>query len=137
MKPKLKDVMTADPETVHLGQPISDAYTMLQGSSFEHVPVMDGKTVVGLISNTDILKLVYDVDAADERMLRTFLDHQFTLEDAMSTDLVTVTKDDGLEAVIEHMTSNNVHSVLVTDDKGELEGIVTSTDALRLLSSLL
>ena len=129
--------MSTEPETVHLGQPISDVYGLLQSRSFHHVPVVNGVKPVGLISATDILKLVYDIEGNDDRMLRTFLDHQFTLEDAMSTDLITVKQDEPLRVAADHMSSGDVHSVLVVDDAGDLVGIVTSTDLIQQLGELL
>lgn len=136
-KPKLRDVMSREPKTVQIGQPISDAYTLLQARTFHHVPVVDGDKPVGLISATDILKLVYDVDGNDDRMLRRLLDHQFTLADAMTTDLITENVDEPLKTVVSHMSSGEVHSVLVVDDEGDLAGIVTSTDLIRQLGELL
>ena len=106
-KPRLTDVMTPDPKTVHIGQPLSDAYTLLQDQPFRHLPVVDGDAPVGMISSTDILKLVYDVEGSDDRMLRTMLDHQFTLEDAMTTDLVSVSTSDSLRAVADHMAGGD------------------------------
>jgi len=136
-KPKLAEIMTSDPQTVSLGQPLSEAYTLLQNRSFHHVPVVDGNVAVGMISATDILKLVYDVDGSDDRMLRTFLDHQFTLEDAMTTELITVQVDDDLRTVVDHMASGAIHSVMVLDDDGKLVGIITSTDLIFQLGQLL
>jgi len=136
-KPNLSDVMSPDPETVQIGQSISDVYTLLQNRAFHHVPVVDGGRPVGMISATDILRLVYDVDSHDERLLRTFLDHQFTLEDAMTTDLITVASDDPLRVAVDHMSTGSVHSVLVVDDGGELVGIVTSTDLINRLGEML
>ncbi len=136
-KPKLVDVMSAEPITVQLGQAISDVYELLQELPIHHVPVVDGRTPVGMISATDILKLVYDIEGHDEHMLRSFLDHQFTLEDAMSTDLITTRSDQPLHVVVDHMAFGDLHSVLVTNDDGELVGIVTSTDLIRLLRELL
>ena len=136
-KPHLSDVMTRDPQTVHLGQPLSDAYAVLQNHPFHHLPVVDGDTPVGMISSTDILKLVYDVESNDDRMLRTMLDHQFTLEDAMTTELVTVRNAESVRKVANHMASGDVHSVVVVNDEGGLEGIVTSSDLIRQLAELL
>ena len=90
-----------------------------------------------MISATDILKLVYDIDGSDDRLLRTFLDHQFTLEDAMTTKLVTAQLGDDLRTVVDHMASGVIHSVMVLNDDGELAGIVTSTDLIRHLGQLL
>ncbi len=136
-KPQLSQVMTADPVTVQLGQPLSEVYTLLQTRDFHHVPVIDGDVPVGMISARDILKLVYDLDGTDDRLLRTFLDHQFTLEDAMSTELQTVRHDDPLRKAVTLMSGGKIHSVLVLDDDGSLEGIVTSTDLIRALGELL
>ena len=136
-KPHLADVMTRDPETVHLGQPLSEAYTLLQTRQYHHVPVVDGDTPVGMISSTDILKLVYDVESNDDRMLRTMLDHQFTLEDAMSTELVTVRNGESLRKVANHLSTGDNHSVVVVNDDGGLEGIITSSDLIRHLAELL
>lgn len=136
-KPTIADVMTSEPETVHVGQPLSDVYTLLQNRSFEHVPVVDAGMPVGVIAATDILKLVYDVEGHDDRMLHTVLDHQFTLEDAMTVDLVTVARRDPLRSVVDHMANDSVHSVMVLDDAGALVGIVTSSDLIRLLGELL
>jgi len=129
--------MTSDPQTVSLGQPLSEVYTLLQNRSFHHVPVVDGNVPVGMISATDILKLVYDIDGSDDRLLRTFLDHQFTLEDAMTTKLVTAQLGDDLRTVVDHMASGVIHSVMILNDDGELAGIVTSTDLIRQLGQLL
>ena len=136
-KPQLANVMTSEPETVQVGQPLSEVYTLLQNRGFHHVPVLDGDLPVGMISATDILRLVYDVDSNDDRMLRTLLDHQFTLDDAMSTELITVQQGDELRKVVDYMASGSVHSVVVLGDDGVLAGIVTSSDLIRQLGELL
>lgn len=136
-KPTLAEVMTTDPETVHVGQPLSEVYVLLQNRSFHHVPVLDSGKPVGLIAATDILRLVYDAQGADERMLRTLLDHQFSIEDAMSEELITVSTSDPLRKAIDHMATGDVHSVVVLDADGGLAGIVTSTDLIRLLSEMI
>lgn len=136
-KPQLSDVMTREPDTVHLGQSLSAVYALLQKGDYHHVPVVDGDTPVGMISSTDILALVYDVESNDERMLRTMLDHQFTLEDAMSTELVTVRSGESVRKVANYMSTGETHSVVVVSDDGALEGIVTSSDLIRQLAELL
>ncbi len=136
-RPKISEVMTADPDWVHTAQPISEVYDMFKENTYHHVPVLDGRKPVGMISATDILSLVYDIDGSDDRMLRTFLDIQFNIEDAMSTELVTVTADAKVREVADAMSSGSIHSVLVVDSEGDMEGIVTSTDLIRLLGELL
>lgn len=133
----IKSVMTSHPTYVQRSQPISQVYDLLDGAPFHHVPVLDGERPVGMVSASDILRLVYDIDGSDDRMLRTMLDHQFTLEDAMSTDLVTVRNGESVRKVASFMSSGDNHSVVVVNDDGALEGIVTSSDLIRQLHDLL
>lgn len=136
-RPKISDIMTTDPDWVHTGQPISEVYDMFKANDYHHIPVLDGRKPVGMISATDILSLAYDIDGGDDRMLRTFLDIQFNIEDAMSTNLITLTQAAKVREVADAMSSGSIHSVLIVDGKGLLEGIVTSTDLIRLLGELL
>lgn len=135
-KPALADVMTTEPETVQIEQPLSEVYTLLQNRSFHHVPVLDDGVPVGMIAATDILRLVYDAEGRDEQRLRTMLDYQFNIEDAMTTDLVSVREGASVKSVVEHLSDGTVHSVLVLDGDGMLVGIVTTTDLMRLLADL-
>jgi CBS domain-containing protein len=129
-------VMTTDPVTVDLGQPLSEVYHVLQNSRFHHVPVLDGDRPVGMISSTDVLKLVYDVGGRSDKMLTTMLDHQFTLEDAMTTDLVTLSDSATVHDAAELLAEGRMHSVVVVTPDGSLAGIVTSTDLVRFLRDL-
>ena len=129
-------VMTTDPVTIDLGQPLSEVYHVLQHSSFHHVPVLDGDRPVGMISSTDVLKLVYDVGGRSDKMLTTMLDHQFTLEDAMTTDLVTLPDTATVHDAAEVLAAGSMHSVVVVTPDGALAGIVTSTDLVRFLRDL-
>ncbi len=135
--PQLREVMTADVVTVDRSQPLSEVYDLLRSSDFHHVPVLEGDIPVGMISSTDVLKLVYDIEGADDRTLRTFMDHQFVIDDAMTTDLSTVGLSASVRDVAERLADGKTHSVIVLADDGKLAGIVTTTDLVRLLRDLL
>jgi CBS domain-containing protein len=135
-KQPITKVMSANVITVHRGQPLSEVWDILRENKIHHVPVVDGAKPVGIISATDILRLVYDFDGTDDRMLRTMLDHQFTIDDAMSTALVTANVNSTLHHAADLMSDGSIHSVLVLDDQGELAGIVTSTDIIRFVRDL-
>ncbi|MAT05419.1 MAG: CBS domain-containing protein [Acidimicrobiaceae bacterium] len=128
-------VMTTDLVSIDLDQPLSEAYHALQGASFEHIPVLDVDRPVGMLSSTDILRLVYDAEGASDKMLTSMLDHQFNIEDAMSSELVTLTTDATVHDAAEILAEGKVHSIVVVDD-GKLTGIVTTTDLVRYLRDL-
>jgi CBS domain-containing protein len=129
-------VMTTNLVSVDCGQPMSEVYFVLKDAPFQHVPVLDGDMPVGIISSTDVLKLVYDIDGTSEQMLTTMLDHQFNLDDAMSTNLVTLPESATVHDAAEVLAEGKLHSVLVVDVAGGLVGIVTTTDLVRYLRDL-
>ena len=81
-------------------------------------------------------RLVYDIDRADDRMLTTMLDHQFNIEDVMSTHLVSLPDSASVHEAAEVLAQGGLHSVLVLDVTGALAGIVTTTDLVRFLRDL-
>lgn len=132
----ITSVMTTDLVSIDRDQPLSDAYHALQGAPYHHIPVLDGDRPVGMLSSTDILKLVYDVEGASDKMLTSMLDHQFTIDDAMTTDLVTLADSTTVHDAAELLADGRRHSVLVLNADGSLAGIVTTTDLVRYLRDL-
>jgi len=128
------DLMTPDPSTVERSQPLSEAYRLLQRAPFHHLVVVEGDQPVGIVATSDILRLVYDVDGTNDRSLRTYIDHQFTIDDAMSVDLRTVDTDATVKDVAALLSDGSFHSVVVLDIDGTLAGIVTTTDLARFVS---
>ncbi len=128
--------MTTSIVSIEVDQPLSEAYHALQGAPFEHIPVLDGGRPVGMLSSTDILRLVYDVDGASDKMLTAMLDHQFNIEDAMTPELVTLSDSADVHDAAEVLATGKTHSVLVIDGNGDLLGIVTTTDLVRYLRDL-
>jgi len=129
----IKAVMTEDPSTIERSQPISEAYARLMDAPFHHLIVVEDDVPVGVIATSDILRLVYDVDGTDDRALRTYIDHQFTIDDAMSVDIRKLGLDATVRDVAAMLSDGSFHSVVVLDETGALTGIVTTTDLARYL----
>ncbi|MGI9603167.1 MAG: CBS domain-containing protein [Acidimicrobiales bacterium] len=127
-------IMTSDPSTIEQTEPLSEAYQLLQRAPFHHLVVVDGDDPVGIIATSDILRLVYDIDGTDDRSLRTYIDHQFNIDDAMSVDLRTVNQEATVRDVAALLSDGSFHSVVVLADDGSLAGIVTTTDLARYLA---
>ncbi len=126
-------IMSASPTTIQRGQPISAAYEILKQAPFHHLPVLDGSSPVGVLSSTDILRLAYDVDGTDDRALGAVLDHQFTIDDAMTPALSTLPDTATVKDAAEVLSDGAIHSVIVIDGSNGLIGIVTTTDLVKFL----
>ena len=125
-------IMSADLKTVHLGQQMSDVRRMLANNPFDHVPVMSGETLIGMLSSSDVMRLTFDAGNADPRSVDAVLDNRFTVEGTMTKELVTVRPSDTIRRAAELLVKSSVHCLPVLD-QGKLVGIVTSTDLIRYL----
>lgn len=128
--------MTTAVVSIDRDQPLSEAYHALQGAPYHHIPVLENDRPVGMLSSTDILRLVYDVEGSSDRMLTSMLDHQFTIDDAMTPDLVSLPDTATVHDAADLLAHGDRHSVVVLDAEGSLVGIVTTTDLVRYLRDL-
>ena len=132
----ISTVMTSAIVSIDRDQPLSEAYNALRGASYHHIPVLDAGQPVGMLSSTDILRLVYDIDGSNDKMLTSMLDHQFTIDDAMTTDLATLPETATVRDAAASLADGSRHSVLVVGVDDSLAGIVTTTDLVRYLRDL-
>jgi len=126
-------VMTDDVMTVHTGEPLSTVANILQQNGFRHIPVVNGRRPVGMISATDVFKLIYDHDDTDQRMAAAMLDHQHTIADTMNSELHTLPDSATVYDATLMLASGDFSSILVVDESGGLAGLVTTVDLIRYL----
>lgn len=126
-------IMSSDLLTVHKAQKVSEVYELLTENRIHHVPVVDGKKLVGLISSSDIMKLSLDAYGTPDAANKTYIDAQFSIDDVMSTDLVTAKPEDSIRSAAEALSSGLYHSLPVVNGDGEMQGILTTTDLVKYL----
>lgn len=129
-------VLTRDPITAHKGQPLSDIRKIFAKEGFHHMPVVSGKKLIGMISASDILGISVEGVDSDERSMDAYIDHQFSVEGLMKTDLHTLPKKSKVQDAANLLADGSFHSLAVVDDEGDLLGVVTTTDLIRFLRDL-
>ena len=109
--------------------PLNGAARLMRENHVGSLVVVDetgGKPiVVGMLTDRDIVTsvLASDLDCST-----------LTVEDVMSTDVVTVREDDSLIDVMQIMRRKGVRRVPVVGAEGELLGLVTLDDLLEILA---
>jgi CBS domain-containing membrane protein len=92
----------------------------MQELFIRHVPVVDeAGGLVGIVTQRDLLSLEHKKDPVTQ------------LRDVMRTDVATATPDTPLRTAAETMIYNK-YGCLPVVDHGELVGIITETDFLKL-----
>ncbi len=128
----ISHIMSTDVKSVHTGQKVSDVRKLLADNSFHHIPVTSGDELVGLISASDVLGISVEGVEADDRSMDAYLDHQFSIESLMVTDLKTLPPTAPIRDAAALLANGDFHAVPVVDG-GKLQGMLTSTDLIRYL----
>lgn len=128
--PLIRSVMTPFPYSIDVEDLLEEARRMMEKHGIRHVPVKDGESLVGLITDRDI-KLVLGPycggsDSDDAPRVR-----HACVFDVFKAEMTTP-----LHLVVAEMAHRRIGSALITKD-GRLAGIFTATDACRCLAELL
>ena len=73
-KTKVADIMTAKVIYVEASQPVEECMALMIDKNIRHLPVYDGKELLGLISVRDVLKEMVDV----QKFMLSHLEHYIT-----------------------------------------------------------
>ncbi len=127
-------IMTTKLVTVHQGEPISKVRELIREHGIQHIPVVSGPKLVGIISHSDVLRVSFgEAFQTDERAVDATLDHTMTLEQLMQKDPVSVRENAPIREAAEVLVRGNFHSLPVVSDGQKLVGLITSTDLIRYL----
>ncbi len=124
---RASQAMTRDVIWIQPSDPIDAAFDLMSKLSIRHLPVLDGVTLVGMLSDRDILLRAHEL--GDGR-----LDVPPTpAEQVMSQPVLTCPPTATIAEVAALMLRQKIDSVPIVLEDGELVGLVTSSDLLQLL----
>jgi CBS domain-containing protein len=116
---RVREVMTPDPQSVSEQDSVIDAARIMQRADTGVVPVVDGKKIVGMITDRDIVvRLV-----AEGKDLK-----QARVNEAMTKIVRKVSEDAPVDDVVELMSNAQIRRVPVVNKNDELVGIVSLAD---------
>ena len=132
----VRDFMTKDVMTLQETDSLLDARMVLVRSSFRHIPVLNGRKLVGIVTEHDIRQhspsLLTGVDQEEyNRVLETT-----PITRAMTKEPMTVVPDQPVFEAAQLLYSRRFGCLPVVEN-GELVGIVTTSDMLRLLVQII
>jgi len=108
--------------------PVSEAARLMRQHHVGALVIVDqadGARPVGIVTDRDMVVEVLAEDVAPDKL---------TVGDIMSVDIVNVGAQDGVFETIGLMQGKGVRRVVVTDDAGQLIGIVSLDDLLEVLA---
>jgi CBS domain-containing protein len=119
-------VRSVTPETT-----VGDLYRLFAADDFDAYPVVRTDALVGVVSKLDALKIF---GLSQDHILPHYKEGMATtVAEIMSTDVVTVDGDTGLQRVLQLMVKHRIKSVPVVDDRHKLIGIISREDVMRAM----
>ncbi|HET8576255.1 MAG TPA: CBS and ACT domain-containing protein [Methylomirabilota bacterium] len=127
----VQDIMQAEVITVTSGTTVSAVLQLLGRRGFRHVPVVDEGALVGIISDRDVKAALLSAATSAEGRQRDRLLERLTAGEIMSRPVMTIAPMFPVEEAARIMVVEKISALPVTAN-GQLVGIVTETDVLRL-----
>ena len=121
----VRNFMTSLPFTIGAEQPLKKAIELMQEHQIRHLPVLQAKQLVGVLTERDIAVARSFQGSAELRV-----------EGVMMPMSYAVSPDTPLEEVTLQMAQHKYGSAIVIE-KNSVVGIFTAQDALRALSEIL
>lgn len=126
-------IMTKDLITVNHSDDLITAEKLFNNHTIRHIPVVNGKEIIGMLSYTDLLRISYaDAIYDDETEVDTMVYNMFTIEQVMAKNLVIVSPQTTIKEVAEILSEREFHALPIVKED-ELVGIVTTTDLINYL----
>jgi CBS domain-containing membrane protein len=130
------DIMTREVVTLAEDDTLADARACMERGRIRHLPVVRGKKLVGLVTHRDLLSASFsvfaEVSAREERRLFRQIPVNELMHDAYAVPATLRVRD-----AAGVMLENQYGCLPVVDGEGNLLGIVTEADFLRLAVKML
>jgi acetoin utilization protein AcuB len=136
----VKTFMSGAPVAIEPGASVVAALDLMIEHGFRHLPVVDGsRCVVGVVAFSDLraelpvpLSLSTPLSSADHEALR-----DTTVAEIMAEAPATARDETALSVAVQALVDHRISCLPVVDEDGRLTGIITETDCLQALVTVL
>ena len=118
-KTKVKDIAQYDVVSIDKNASVYDAINLMVIKDITGLPVVDDEGLAGIISEKDVLKLLYDTEFVAGNV-----------GNYMTTEVVSFSEQDDFTDICQCLMNNNFRRVPILRD-GKLVAIITRADLIR------
>jgi len=124
--------MKKDLITITKDERMTTARKIMKEKNIRHLPVVDGKKLIGLVTNMDIRKAeASPATSLEIRELHYLLD-KLTVGEIMTRNVISISPDISVEEATTLLHDNKIGCLPVVED-GNLVGLLTENDVMEIL----
>jgi acetoin utilization protein AcuB len=125
------DRMTKSPLTIKRDDSFQTALNLLRQGGVRHLPVMEGKKLVGILTDRDLRQASPSPATSLSMYEIKYLLDKILVEDIMVKNVITAPPTATIEFAAKLLYENKIGALPIVNEKGELLGIITETDILE------
>jgi acetoin utilization protein AcuB len=125
------DRMTKSPLTIKRDDSFQTALNLLRQGGVRHLPVMEGKKLVGILTDRDLRQASPSPATSLSMYEIKYLLDKILVEDIMVKNAITAPSTATIEFAAKLLYENKIGALPIVNEKGELLGIITETDILE------
>jgi len=146
----LVQIVARKPHFVSLQSPIQDVIAAIISNHVDMLPVLDKGDLLGIITTTDLIKLLFRLDKAVKQLCGELKDAAMasnnsakaevlflwisrTVQEIMTEQLICLGIHDSLATAIKVMQTKEIRHILIMDEHKTFVGLVSDRNILRSL----
>ncbi len=126
-----KPVITITPETS-----VQDALQIMRENKIRRLPVMEGKKLVGIVTERDLLYASPSPATTLSIQEMHYMLSRLKVREIMKSPVITIDENAPIEEAARLMADNKIGGLPVTRD-GELVGIITESDLFKVFTEMM
>ena len=129
-------IMTKDVLTIDISKPLHEVNEIFAKHTFRHLPVLSGKELVGIISQTDILRISFGntfgegQEGADQAIF-----DMLSINQVMKNNPIIIGQNQTIREAAEIFATHEFHALPVLSE-AKVVGILTTTDIIKYFLTL-
>jgi acetoin utilization protein AcuB len=131
----ISDIMTKDLVTLSPSASIADAAKLFNDNKIHHIPICEGKKMVGIVSKSDYLFFRRGfLDTKQDENIEEIRMNNYQVSYIMTTGIAKLLPESRIDVALELFKENIFHAIPIVNNNEELVGIVTTYDIINQIS---
>jgi acetoin utilization protein AcuB len=126
------EIMQKKVVSIGAASSLVDAASIMHEKNIRHLPIVEHNEVVGILSERDLRGFLEELYESTQETSDGFRRKNISIREVMQNKPLCVDPSADIVEVIDLMIENKVGAVVVSDELGQLRGIISYEDILKL-----